>query len=133
MAKRETPPFDVWLTRKMAESGLTRKEIAEAVGVDTSAVGRWLRGDRLPERAQVVGLSLLFKVSPMAILWLTDRKALLEMAETTQDQSRAEMLAAVPELADFIDLLWKMSPKRRAALMLLAQEGDEEPAANGSG
>ncbi len=123
--KREYPPFDVWLARKKKEHKLTNKEIAAACEVHPTAVGRWLKGERLPERAQVVSLSLLFKVSPMSILWMTDRKQLQELTATTATQSKAEILESAPELSDHIDRLWKMTPRRRAAFMDLAR-GDEE-------
>lgn len=129
MTKRRTktidPAFSVWLGQKKGEFRLSNKKIADAVEVDQSAVARWLRADRLPERAQVVALATLFKVSPLRILWLTDRQALMdEIGIVERQQSMAELLAHVPELADDIELLLRLPPKRRAALILLAKSAE---------
>ena len=122
--------FNDWLAAKKAEFRLSNKAIADACGVTPGAVGRWLRGERMPERAQVVALALLFRVSAVTILRMTDRAELLQEEDTTKrQQSMAELLTYVPELAEFVELLWKMPPERRAALILLARS---MPAEDGS-
>ena len=113
--------FRDWLLVKMKEHKLSRKEIAEACKVDVSAVGRWVRGERLPERAHVARLSKLLKVSPAVIMLMTDKDDLEEEIENVRDQSTAELIAYVPELADFVQLLRRMPPEERAALILLAR------------
>lgn len=114
--------FNDWLAAKKAALGLNNTQIAQACNVTPGAVGRWLRGERLPERAQVVELALLFRVSPVTILRMTDRTDLLKEEDIAKrQQSMAELLTYVPELAEFVEMLWKMPPAKRAALILLAR------------
>ena len=124
--------FNDWLAGKKRERGLSNKAIAEAVGVTSSTVGRWLKGERVPGRAQVGGLALLFQVSPVTILRMIDKKALdEEVSQVERQQSLAELLAYVPELGDFVELMWRMTPERRAAIILLARSAAGD-SANGS-
>ena len=119
--------FNDWLASKKKEFKLSNRKIAEACEVSESAVGRWLRGERLPERKQVALLSKLFKVSPSRILWMTDKEALEEEIENGMSQQEiASLLAHVPEAEEFYRILTRLSVEKRAALIVIArglQEG----------
>lgn len=118
--------FSEWLDSRMKDRGLRREEVAVACDVDVSAVGRWLRGERLPERAQVVALALLFKVSPVTILMKTDKDRLLETIEDVRrQQSNEELLAYAPEVVDLLEVLGRLPPDKKAAIILLAKSADE--------
>lgn len=118
--------FNAWLEARMKDRGLKREEVATACDVDVSAVGRWLRGERLPERAQVVALALLFKVSPVTILMKTDKEKLLETIEDVKrQQSNEELLAYAPEVAELLEVVQRLPPDKRAAIILLAKSVDE--------
>src|SRR5689334_37987 len=74
--REDTMNFNDWLARKKKDFKLTNKQIAAAVDVTPSAVGRWIKGERQPERTQVARLAILFKVSPVTILRMTEQRAL---------------------------------------------------------
>lgn len=114
--------FNDWLAAKKAEAKLSNRKIAAACEVSESAVGRWLRGERLPERRQVALLSKLFRVSPARILWMTDREALQEeISNGMSQQEIASLLAHVPEAEEFYRILTGLSVEKRAALILIAR------------
>lgn len=120
--------LDVWLKRRMASHGYKAKYVADQVGVDEGTVSRWVKGDTKPERIQVIRLSRLFRVSPATILKLTDPNELAaKTAEAEQLGTEADVLITVPEVREFVTLFLRLSPSRRAAILLLmAQEGDQE-------
>jgi transcriptional regulator with XRE-family HTH domain len=114
--------FNDWLAAKKKEYKLNNRAIASACDVSESAVGRWLRGERLPERRQVALLSKLFNVSPARILWMTDREALQdEINNTMSQQDIASLLAHVPEAEEFYRILTGLSVEKRAALIVIAR------------
>jgi transcriptional regulator with XRE-family HTH domain len=114
--------FNDWLAAKKKELKISNRKIAQACEVSESAVGRWLRGERLPERRQVALLSKLFQVSPARILWMTDREALQEeMGNSMSQQDIASLLAHVPEAEEFYRILTGLSVEKRAALILIAR------------
>lgn len=114
--------FNDWLRDKKKEFNLSNQQIADACEVSASAVGRWMNGSRLPDRPQVAKLAMLFKVSPTTIMRMTDNGALQEeVVNTARQQSKAELLAYVPEIGEFGDLLMQMSVEDRAAFILLAR------------
>lgn len=114
--------FNDWLAAKKKELKINNRKIAQACEVSESAVGRWLRGERLPERRQVALLSKLFQVSPARILWMTDREALQEeMGNSMSQQDIASLLAHVPEAEEFYRILTGLSVEKRAALILIAR------------
>ena len=114
--------FNDWLAGKKAEMKLSNKRIAEACEVSPSAVGRWLRGERLPERRQVALLAKLFHVSPSRILWMTDREALQdEINNNMSQQELVSLLTHVPEAEEFYRILTGLSVEKRAALILIAR------------
>lgn len=114
--------FNDWLAAKKAEMKLSNRRIATACEVSESAVGRWLRGERLPERRQVALLSKLFRVSPARILWMTDREALQEEINNHMSQQDiASLLAHVPEAEEFYRIITGLSVEKRAALILIAR------------
>lgn len=114
--------FNDWLAGKKAEARLSNRAIANACEVSESAVGRWLRGERLPERRQVALLSRFFKVSPARILWMTDREALQEEIENGMSQQDiASLLAHVPEAEEFYRIITGLSVEKRAALIVIAR------------
>ena len=121
--------FDDWLKAKKENLGLTNADIAHELRVAESTVGKWVNGTSLPERAQVIGLSRLFRVSPTTILRMTDNGALLDEVRNGESQELAQLLASVPELQQFYALLAALPPEKRAALILLAraqaQQGDQ--------
>lgn len=114
--------FNDWLAGKKAEFKLSNKKIAQACEVTDSAVGRWLRGERLPERRQVALLAKLFRVSPTRILWMTDREALQDEIENGMSQQDImSLLAHVPEAEEFYRILTGLSVEKRAALIVIAR------------
>lgn len=114
--------FNDWLAGKKKELRLSNRKIATACDVSESAVGRWLRGERLPERRQVALLSKLFQVSPARILWMTDREALQEEIDNHMSQQDiASLLAHVPEAEEFYRIVAGLSVEKRAALILIAR------------
>ena len=114
--------FADWLATKKAERKLSNKQIANACEVSPSAVGKWINTGRLPERRQVAHLSKLFRVSPVTILWMTDREALLEeITNGTSQQDLASLLAHVPEAEEFYRILATLPVDKRAALILIAR------------
>ena len=114
--------FNDWLRAKKAEKKLSNAKIALACKVSGSAVGKWLKGERLPERAQVARLALLFGVSPTTIMRMTDRADLIEETNHVErQQSKAELLAYVPELGEMVDLMMGMNMEDRAAIILLVR------------
>lgn len=123
--------FNDWLQRKMDEQGVTPKKLAAACEVTTSAVSRWLTGERLPERRQVAFLSKFFGVSPSTILWMTDKEALQQEIENGMSQQEiAALLAHVPEVEEFYRILGSLPVDKRAALILIARsmaEGEKRP------
>lgn len=114
--------FNDWLAGKKADKKLSNRAIASACDVSESAVGRWLRGERLPERRQVALLSKLFQVSPARILWMTDREALQdEISNNMSQQDIASLLAHVPEAEEFYRIVAGLSVEKRAALIVIAR------------
>lgn len=114
--------FADWLAAKKAEHKLSNRQIADFCEVSPSAVGKWLNTERLPERRQVAYLAKLFKVSPVTILWMTDREALQEEIENGgSQQDLAALLAHVPEAEEFYRILAKLPIDKRAALILIAR------------
>jgi transcriptional regulator with XRE-family HTH domain len=114
--------FNDWLAGKKKDRKLSNRMIANACEVSESAVGRWLRGERLPERRQVALLSKLFQVSPTRILWMTDREALEDEIENTMSQQDiASLLAHVPEAEEFYRIVTGLSVEKRAALIVIAR------------
>jgi len=112
--------FDNWLAGKMRVRGWADKDAAQALEVDVSTIGRWLKGASLPERRQVAKLCDVFKVSPITILRMTDPDVLLaETEKAARQDSRAAILAQIPDVADAVDALVRMSPERRAAMLML--------------
>ena len=49
--------------------GLSRAELATALGVDRSTVDHWLLGDRSPSPAMVERIALVLGVEPGALLF----------------------------------------------------------------
>lgn len=114
--------FNDWLAGKKKDRKFSNRMIASACEVSESAVGRWLRGERLPERRQVALLSKLFQVSPTRILWMTDREALEDEVENTMSQQDiASLLAHVPEAEEFYRIVTGLSVEKRAALIVIAR------------
>jgi transcriptional regulator with XRE-family HTH domain len=114
--------FNDWLNGKKHELGLRNQDIAAACEVSISAVNRWLRGERLPERRQVALLSKLFRVSPATIIRMTDKEALLEeIANSTSQQELASLLAHVPEIEEFYRIITGLPVEERAALIVIAR------------
>jgi len=114
--------FNDWLATKKKELKLSNRKIAKACEVSESAVGRWLRGERLPERRQVALLSKLFKVSPATILWMTDKEALEDEVKNHMSQEEiASLLAHVPEAEEFYRIVAGLSVDKRAALIVIAR------------
>lgn len=121
--------FDVWLRRKMGSftpEPLTPAQVAKAVSVNEGTVSRWLNEGRIPERKQVAALSVLFRVSPADILKVTDPAEFVETVKKVEARQPDEMdvLAQVPEVRALMEEFAKLSPKRRAALMMLAQDSE---------
>lgn len=114
--------FNDWLATKKKEAKLSNRKIAAACEVSESAVGRWLRGERLPERRQVALLSKLFKVSPATILWMTDREALGEEIKNHMSQDEIiSLLTHVPEAEEFYRIVAGLAVDKRAALIVIAR------------
>jgi len=118
--------FDVWLRRKMGDAGLSPAQVAKAVHVAEGTVSRWLHEGRIPERKQVAALSVMFNVSPSTILRVTDPaefKAALTLVEARQPDE-IDVLAQVPELRELMGDLAKLSPEKRAAIVMLARDSE---------
>lgn len=114
--------FGDWLTKRMSDPKIDDADLALDVGVSGSTVGRWRKGEMLPDRVSVARLALRFKVSPTTIMRMTDDAALLdEVPNEEGQQAFAALLAHVPDLGDFVRVLWKLPSDRRAALMLIAR------------
>lgn len=112
--------FNNWLDGKMREKGWADKDAAKALEVDVSTIGRWLKGERLPERKQVARICNVFKVSPVMILRWTDPDVLLAETEEQQRQDiTMDALAHIPDVAEAIAALSRMTPEKRAAMLLL--------------
>src|SRR5687768_15256517 len=45
---RDDPAFGAWLAREIKRAGMNQKEFADAAGVGTSTVSRWING-RVPD------------------------------------------------------------------------------------
>lgn len=84
------------------ESGLTRTEIAAAIGVDKSAITKWTKGDRTPTMKNLMDLADLLQVE-MTDLW-----------------TGPEVLPATPEQKLMQDRMSKMTPEQQQALLALA-------------
>jgi transcriptional regulator with XRE-family HTH domain len=118
--------FNTWLQGKMKVRGWEDKDAAKALEVDVSTIGRWLKGASLPERKQVARICDVFKVSPVMILRWTDPEILLqETKEAERQNNRAAILAQIPEVADAVDALQRMTPERRAAMLMLLKGSEE--------
>jgi len=119
--------FDVWLRGEMKARRISNKRLAKALEVDPVTVGRWLDGSTLPERKQVAKLCDFFKVSPVAILKLTDPDELYDFAaDGSRQQEATDLLAQIPEMVGATQKLKRMSPKKRAAMLMLILDEDEE-------
>ncbi len=112
--------FNTWLDAKMKDRGWEDKDAAKALEVDVSTIGRWLKGSSLPERKQVARICHVFSVSPVMILRWTDPEILLkETKKAARQNNRADILAQIPDVADAVDALMRMSPEQRAAMLLV--------------
>jgi transcriptional regulator with XRE-family HTH domain len=60
--------FNSRLNIALIKSGKTRPEIAELIGVGTSALAKWLAGHLTPKSEQLFALSKALKVSPQWLL-----------------------------------------------------------------
>jgi transcriptional regulator with XRE-family HTH domain len=118
--------FNTWLEGKMRDLVWTDKDAAKALDVDVSTIGRWLKGTRMPERKQVARICDVFKVSPVMILRWTDPEILLkETQEAERQNNRADILAQIPAVAEAVDALQRMTPERRAAMLMLLRGSEE--------
>jgi transcriptional regulator with XRE-family HTH domain len=120
------PLFDVWLRRKLARTGLLPSDVAARVGIDEGTVSRWLNEGRMPERRQVAALSVALDVSPADILQVTDPAEFTATVKQIEGRQPDEIdvLAQEPELREFLEDLRRLSPKRRAAILMLARDPD---------
>lgn len=118
--------FNNWFEGKMRDRGWADKDAARALEVDVSTVGRWLKGSALPERKQIARICKEFGVSPVTILRLTDPDVLIdETLKAERQDSRAAILAQIPDVAEAVDALQKMTPERRAAMLMLLRGSEE--------
>lgn len=56
-------------------SGMSAKQVAEAVGVTENVIYAWERGEYEPRAANIVALAHLYKCSPDYLLGLTNDRA----------------------------------------------------------
>src|SRR5262249_55877342 len=118
--------FDVWLRKKMATTGMTPAQVAAGAKVEEGTVSRWLNEGRLPERKQVAALSVLFGVSPADIFMATDPDEFVKTLKMVEERQPDEIdvLAQIPEIRQLMGDLARLTPKKRAALVMLAQESE---------
>lgn len=118
--------FNNWLEGKMKDRGWEDKDAAKALDVDVSTIGRWVKGASLPERKQVAKICDVFQVSPVMILRWTDPDILLtETKKAERQDNRVAILAQIPDVADAVDALQRMTPERRAAMLILLRGSEE--------
>ncbi len=116
----------LWYTTILELHQRTKEATAAALEVDVSTIGRWLKGVSLPERRQVAKICDVFQVSPVMILRWTDPEILLaETAKEARQNNRADILAQIPDVQEAVDALQRMTPERRAAMLMLLK-GTEE-------
>lgn len=103
------------LNNLIRDSGKSRAEVAEAIGVTTSAVGAWCIGKKSPRMDKVDKLAALFNVSRSALLeenspapkkdtreWLEDllvSRGIIKPGEDLTD-NQADMLIALVQLIE---------------------------------
>ena len=103
------------LNNLIRDSGKSRAEVAEAIGVTTSAVGAWCIGKKSPRMDKVDKLAALFNVSRSALLeenslapkkdtkeWLEDllvSRGIIRLGEDLTD-NQADMLIALVQLIE---------------------------------
>lgn len=124
--KTTMPLFDVWLRRKMGDAQLSQAQVAKAVDVNEGTVSRWLNEGYLPERKQVASLSILFHVSPVDILRVTDPQEFTQTVKEIEGRQPDEIdvLAQEPEIRKLMGDLARLTPEKRAALVMLARDPD---------
>jgi len=68
-------PFSDLLRKHRESAGKPLREVAEKLQVDISLVSKWERGERKPDRKQVVALAKYLKTDPDALVvaWLRDK------------------------------------------------------------
>ena len=122
--------FDVWLRRKMTNfklGPLTPAQLAKEIDVSEGTVSRWLNEGRKPERQQVASLCIFFQVSPVDILKVTDpeefKQTLKVVGERQPDE--IDVLAQVPEIRELMGDLARLSPEKRAAIVMLARDSEK--------
>lgn len=59
--------FAEWLTRTLAERGISGGEVARALEVNDSAVSRWRNGKATPGLSSVLALAAFLNVPPVAL------------------------------------------------------------------
>lgn len=90
------------IRRVVGRSGLSASDIARELGVDRSAVSRWMSGERVPIVQHLIELAKLLDIE-VTELW---------------DGGQAE--PATPEQKGMLALMARMSPQQQQALLALA-------------
>lgn len=67
MRSRDREYFAEWLTRTLAERDIAGGEVAEALGVNDSAISRWKNGKASPGLESVMKLAEFLDVEPVAL------------------------------------------------------------------
>jgi plasmid maintenance system antidote protein VapI len=118
--------FNTWFEGKLRGRHWDNKNAASALEVDVSTIGRWIDGSSVPERKQIARICKVFQASPLMILRWTDPEILLEEISAVERQDNTiDILAQVTEVAEAIEALQRMPPKRRAAMLLLLRGSEE--------
>lgn len=90
------------IRRLVQASDFTQTEIADRLGVDKSAVSRWIKGERTPTMKNLIDLADLLQVE-MTELWVG-----------------AEAVPATPEQKAMLGRMADLSPEQQQALLALA-------------
>lgn len=90
-----------WLKRKMEEEGMTRQELAEALGVSYTAVYKYLNGTLEPGIRHIKKLSQLFNTPESKLLAM--KGIPIDTSASNEPTERDQLEAELRELAKSFD------------------------------
>lgn len=112
--------FGTWLQAQIDALGWDQRLAGQRIGVPETSIHNWLHQDIKPSVRNVLKIAKALKAPIEVVLQQAGYDDVLDGPTATPDelgQQRAQVLAALPQFADIIDLLAKKPPEQQAAYL----------------
>ena len=111
--------FGTWLQGQIDARGWDQRLAGKYIGVPETSVHNWIHQDIRPGVRSALKIAKALKVPIDVVLQQAGYDAENGAAVTTDElmRQRAEVLAALPQFAEIIDLLAQKPPERQAAYL----------------